>query len=205
MGTRVCSCIRVQSRAGADDALMRGMCASATRSLRKATNRWNTHRHSVRIHNACMYLYPCASCYPDERIADAGPATRTRARAASVCVRACVCDWAPTHPRRHVRAPSVGVDRGWLGAQAFHSAKALNANIGAWNTASVTTLIMVCAAFSARRRATAAGLAVRVVDVARAVVRGSAADASARVCAHAHARLSTCVGIAERTKDGIYV
>ena len=33
---RVCSCIRVRSRAGANDALIRGMCASATGSLRKA-------------------------------------------------------------------------------------------------------------------------------------------------------------------------
>jgi hypothetical protein len=41
----------------------------------------------------------------------------------------------------------VGVDRGWLGAQAFCSASAFNANIDVWNTASVTTLSTVCAAF----------------------------------------------------------
>ena len=54
-----------------------------------------------------------------------------------------------------------------------------------------------------------AGRARRVVGAARAVVRGGAADARARVCGqtcgHAHARSSTCVGIAARTKDGIYV
>jgi surface protein len=36
--------------------------------------------------------------------------------------------------------------RGGFGAQAFYSASAFNANIGAWNTASVTTLNYVCAA-----------------------------------------------------------
>jgi hypothetical protein len=68
---------------------------------------------------------------------------------AHVCahVRARVCGRAPTHPRRHMRAPSVGVDRGWLGSQAFYSAYAFNANIGAWNTAAVTTLNQVCAGF----------------------------------------------------------
>jgi surface protein len=36
--------------------------------------------------------------------------------------------------------------RGGSGAQAFRSAWAFNANIGSWNTASVTTLYEVCAA-----------------------------------------------------------
>ena len=31
---------------------------------------------------------------------------QTRPTCACVCARACVCDWAPTHPRRNVRAPS---------------------------------------------------------------------------------------------------
>jgi surface protein len=53
------------------------------------------------------------------------------------------------------------VDRGWLGSQAFYSASAFNANIGAWNTASVTTLFYVCAAFGrqcATRRPRSVGL-----------------------------------------------
>ncbi len=33
----------------------------------------------------------------------------------------------------------------WLGLQAFFEAKAFNANIGAWNTASMTTMTTVCA------------------------------------------------------------
>ncbi len=37
----------------------------------------------------------------------------------------------------------AGVDRGWLGAQAFYSAAAFNANIGAWNTASVSNMYAV--------------------------------------------------------------
>jgi hypothetical protein len=59
------------------------------------------------------------------------------------CARACVrvrfCDWARTHPRGHMRARSVGVDRGWLGSQVFNNAAAFNANIGAWNVLRVTT------------------------------------------------------------------
>ena len=44
-----------------------------------------------------------------------------------------------------MRAPSVGVDRVWLGSQAFSSASAFNANIGAWNTARVVDMSGVCA------------------------------------------------------------
>ncbi len=48
-----------------------------------------------------------------------------------------------------MRARSVGVDRVWLGSQAFESASVFNADIGAWNTAAVTSLHQVCAAFPA--------------------------------------------------------
>ena len=95
----------------------------------------------------------------------------------------CVWDWAPTHTRRHMRACAVGVDRGWLGSQAFKSASAFNANIGAWNTARVTSLAEVCAASGPGSAPPRAGCARRVVDAARAVVRGGAADARACVCA----------------------
>jgi surface protein len=47
------------------------------------------------------------------------------------------------------------VDLVWFGSQAFTQASSFNADIGAWNTASVTTLKMVCAAFG-QRLATAA-------------------------------------------------
>ena len=92
-----------------------------------------------------MYLYPCASGYTDERIADAG-LPHTCAHVLRPCARACAIGRARIRADTCERLP-VGVDRGWLGAQAFYEAKAFNANIGAWNTASVTTLTGVCAAF----------------------------------------------------------
>jgi hypothetical protein len=104
MGTRVCSCLRVRSRAGADDALIRGMCASAARSLRKAIHRWNTHKYSIWVHDACMHLYACAAGYTDERVADAGP-PHSRANVLRPCARARVRvrfgahASAPTHAR----------------------------------------------------------------------------------------------------------
>ncbi len=71
-----------------------------------------------------------------------------------------------------MRARSVGVDRGWLGSQAFNGAAAFNANIGAWNTAAVTTLSYVCAAlFGPGGAPPQAGRARRVVDAARAVAK----------------------------------
>jgi hypothetical protein len=137
-------------------------------------------------------------------------ARRTHAPTCCVRARARVRDSARMHPRRRMCALSIGVDCGRLGSQAFQQASAFNANIGAWNTASVSNMILVCAAFTARAGAPPrAGRARRVVDATRAVVRGGAADARARVCApmcgHAHARVSTCVGIAARSKDGIYL
>jgi hypothetical protein len=74
-------------------------------------------------HNACTYLYPCASGYSHVLRARPKPETRSRA---SPC-------------------PSAWTACGF-GAQAFYSASAFNANIGAWNTAAVTTLNQVCAA-----------------------------------------------------------
>jgi surface protein len=100
-----------------------------------------------------------------------------------------------------MRARSVGVDRGWLGAQVFNGASAFNANIGAWNTAAVTTLSYVCAAFSARAaRHHGRDALGGVFDAARAVAR-----VCAQTCGHAHARASACAGIAARSKDGLYV
>jgi hypothetical protein len=74
-----------------------------------------------------------------------------------------------------------------FGAQAFSSAKAFNANIGAWDTAAVTSLYGVCAAFSARRRALWRDALGRGFGAARPVVRGGTADARARACAHVQA------------------
>jgi hypothetical protein len=129
-----------------------------------------------------------------------------------MCAR--VCRRAHTHPRRHMRAPSVGVDRVWLGSQALYGASAFNANIGAWNTARVTTLYQVCAGFSARAAHPAGGVppqrdALGGSSVRRGPLCAAALPMRARVCAqtcgHAHVRASTCVGIAARSNDGIYV
>jgi hypothetical protein len=74
----------------------------------------------------------------------------------NVCSPLCLWVLAPTYPRRTVRALFVSVDHVQLRSQVFQLASAFNANISAWNTASVTSLCMVCAA-SGRRRATAGG------------------------------------------------
>jgi surface protein len=99
-----------------------------------------------------------------------------------------------------MRARSVGVDRGWLGSQAFYSASAFNANIGAWNTASVTNMAYVCAAFSAqaarhRRRDALGGSSMRRGPVCatgppmRARVY---ADVWERACAGVRVRRYSC-------------
>jgi hypothetical protein len=150
------------------------------------------------IHDACMYLYPCASGYTDERIAGAGPPhTRAHVLRPSARARVSACDWARTHPCRHLRARSVGVDRGWLGSQAFQEAKAFNANIGAWNTASVSNMQSVCAAFSARRRATAGGT--------RSAGRRCGAGRRAWQDRRCGARVCVCADVWARACGGVHV
>ena len=108
--------------------------------------------------------------------------------------RACACAiW-----RQSIRAepcervPSA-VDRGRLGSQAFFEAKAFNANIGAWTTASVLDMYGVCAAFSARRRATAGGTCSAGSSMLRGPLCAAAtADACADVWACACAGVHVC-------------
>jgi hypothetical protein len=103
--------------------------------------------------------------------------------------RVCVWIWAPTYFRQTVRALSVGVDRVRLGSQAFQSASAFNANIGAWNTASVYTLYAVCAASGpAARHRRRAGCARPVFDAARPLC-AAAPTMRARVRARIGTRL----------------
>jgi surface protein len=82
-----------------------------------------------------------------------------------------------------MRALPVGVDRVRLDPQAFNVASAFNANIGAWNTASVTNMYQVRAAFSAgggtMRPTRSIGIRCGV-----AVVRGGTADVRRGRCAH---------------------
>jgi hypothetical protein len=64
------------------------------------------------------------------------------------CVRACGCAFRRTLIRAepYEPCPSARTACGF-GSQAFLLASAFNANIGAWNTARVTDLASVCAAF----------------------------------------------------------
>ncbi len=143
----MCSCVRLRSRAGADDARIRGMCASAARSLCSAIDGTSTYTGYVYTTHACIYIHARLAT-PTNGSPMRGPPHTRAPRAASVRACACARVIGRTHPRRHIRARSVGVDRGRLGSQAFYYASAFNANIGAWNTASVTTLASVCAALS---------------------------------------------------------
>ncbi len=110
--------------------------------------------------------------------------TRWRARAAGS---------AETRNPKPCEPLPVGLDRVRLGAQAFYSASAFNANIGAWNTAAVTTLGSVCAAPGPAARTMADALG-RASVRARPVVRGGTADARARAhtCRHWLARGLGC-------------
>ncbi len=83
-----------------------------------------------------------------------------------------------------------------IGSQAFYYALGFNANIGAWNIASVSNMNYVCAAFLAwaarHRRRDALG---RVFDAARAVARGGAADALSLSCVCADVWALACAGV----------
>ena len=115
---------------------------------------------------------------------DAHPCALMGARA---WVRACFGAHASA-PNRASPCPSASTACGF-GAQAFNSASAFNANIGAWNTARVTDVTQVCAAPGAAARTMADALG-RGFDAARPVVRGGTADA--RACAHV--RALACAG-----------
>ncbi len=95
---------------------------------------------------------------------------------ASICLHARACVSARAFAP-NVRAFSIDVDCVWFGSQAFcqasYAASVFNANIGAWNTARVTMLSWVCAAFG-RRRAP-----LRMLS--------AVLDERARMCACAHA------------------
>ncbi len=83
--------------------------------------------------------------------------------------------------------------RGGFGAQAFYSVSAFNANIGAWNTASVTSLSYVCAAPGPAARTMAGAL-------------GRASMRRGRLCAAAppmRARLRTRAGTGLRGALGV--
>ncbi len=76
-----------------------------------------------------------------------------------------------------------------IGSQTFVEASAFNANIGAWNTASVASLRSVCAASGFAR--TAADCARTVFDACAAVVRGGIAHVCTR--ARVSVRMQLCM------------
>ncbi len=169
-------------------------------SLRKAINGAHTGIVYVHLMHACIYMHA--------RLATPTNGSPMRARRTPTCCvrpRARVCACAIGRPRIGAdtcERPSVGVDCVWLGSQAFKEADAFKANIGAWNTASVTTLSEVCAAFSAPggappRRDALGGSSMRGAGrcarrrrrCARARV---CADVWARACAGAHVCRYSC-------------
>ncbi len=75
-----------------------------------------------------------------------GSPMRACHRRAQVCARVSL----GAHVSAQKRVLFVGVECVEFGLQAFFKANAFNANIGAWNTASVIRLDLVCAAFGRR-------------------------------------------------------
>ncbi len=61
------------------------------------------------MHDACMFLHPCVSSFPDERIADAGP-PYTRAHVLRPCARvqSCAHASAPAHASAFPSASTAG-------------------------------------------------------------------------------------------------
>jgi hypothetical protein len=154
------------------------------------------------------HSYIDAHSYMEDRITDAC-AHRRRAYVLLSCARACGCGFGRTRIRAE---PCEPFPSAWtacgFGAQAFSSASAFNANIGAWNTARVTSLAYVCAASGpAARHRRRPGRARPGLDAARPVVRGGSADARARARARAGTRLCEAMGIAmaARRRDSTYV
>ena len=87
-----------------------------------------------------------------------------------------------------------------FGAQAFWSASAFNANIGAWNTATVTTMQYVCAAPgpAARTMADALGRA----SMRRGPLCAAAPPMRARVRTRAGTRLRGALGVGTAARRG---
>jgi hypothetical protein len=183
------ACQRARGR-GVDGTALRFVCASAVPSPHSHGPTRMMDRYSYTVY---AHTLPCTPIVV-RAYRRGGRAPRTR----PACVRALVCvRW-----RARIRAnacehfpppPSFA----FIGSQAFYSASAFNANIGAWNTARVTMLVNVCAASGPAR--TAADCARSVADACAAVVRGGAADFHSRACARAcsYAYKGVCGWIAD--------
>jgi surface protein len=159
------------------------ICRRRPRAANLAGVPWRVgvqREHRRMEHRVSQGLVPGASILPAARHAVDAPQTRPQVRPCALArMRASVS--ASTYPRRNMRALSVGVDRVRLILQAFRGASAFNANIGAWNTASVTNMYQVRAAFSAGGGTTRPTRSIGI-RCGVAVVRGGTADARACMC-----------------------
>ena len=148
-----------------------------------------------------VYVYPMHACiYIHARRAtpmNTSPMRARRTHAPTCCVRVRarvrMCDWARTHPRRHIQAPSAGVDRGWprragvpvgVGVQCQH--RRVEHRVG--------HRVVPGMRRSWPGGAHYGGRAWPFIDAARPVVRGGTADARARAhtCRHSLARGHGC-------------
>jgi hypothetical protein len=123
-----------------------------------------------------------------------GPAAHAPTCCVRARARACACDWAPTHPRRTVRARSVGGGprlarlagvRGCVGVQRGH--RRVEHRRGHRLERGMRR------PFRPDRKPPQAGRSRRLVGAARAVVRGGTANALSRVSADVWA--IECAGV----------
>jgi hypothetical protein len=154
-----------------------------------------------------MYLYPCASSYTDDRIADARPAS---SHARMCCVGACVCGRvrlgahasAPTSAsafcRRGPRVARCAGVRVCVGVQRGH--RRVEHRVSQHLVFGMRRLLgpaaRHCGGTRCAGRRCGAGHCAQRRRLRRLCV-------CAQTCGHAHARMSTCVGIAARSKDEI--
>ncbi len=133
---------RVRRLAG----FLRGVCL-------QREHRRVEHRSGVK-HEQCMRRFRPAHATPRKRSVGIAKCY------IYVCVFMYVYMYTHTHTHTHtsqmtalcLRTLRAAVDLRVLGSQAFYRASAFNANIGAWNTAAVTGLTSVCAAFGPAAR-----------------------------------------------------
>ncbi len=150
-----------------------------------STPRLPPYRCPLFICDKWNYIYIYAYIYIEDRITDACLSHRRAHVCVRLCARACAygCGRARIRAERCERFPSAWTARGF-GSQAFYTSK-FNENIGAWNTASVTTLYYVCTAFgpAARHRG---GRAQSVLDAARPSCAAASPMRAALLCKHTY-------------------
>jgi hypothetical protein len=212
MGTRECACDRVRSRAGADDALIRCKCATATRSLRKAIGGTRTCLVYSLVYRYMIHARIFIPARPATQMNGSAMRAR-RTHTLACCVRACACvrvrlgarASAPTHAsgsrRRGPRAARLAGVHFGVGFQREHRRVE--------HRACHLVVRGMRRPFRPGRRRHRGGTRSAGSSMPRGplcpVAPPERARACARTCGHAHARASPCVGIAARTEDGVSV